>query len=90
MNKGDPLLKRAQTVKRAHEARLMSIQNVIGVGIGYRQRRGHVTGELAIVVLVEDKVPPEELDQENIIPSVLDGIPVDVQVVGKISAGEDE
>jgi hypothetical protein len=88
MNRDRPTMDRLKAIKRAHEARLMRLRNVVAVGIGYRQRDGQATDELAIVVSVTDKVPPEGLDEESLIPSEIDGVPVDVQVVGTIRTGE--
>jgi len=75
-----------QAVKAAHEAELMRKANVVGVGIGLRQRDGQYTGELALIVSVTHKVPPEELDAEDLVPQEIDGIPVDVQAVGTLRA----
>lgn len=77
-------IERIRAVKAAHEEELLSKANVVGVGIGLRQRRGEYTGELALVVSVTHKVPPEELDPEDLIPREIDGVPVDVQVVGTL------
>ncbi|MCS7178093.1 MAG: hypothetical protein RML46_03020 [Anaerolineae bacterium] len=60
--------------------------NVVGVGIGLRQRGGQYTGELALIVSVTQKVPPEELAPGDLIPKEIEGIPVDVQVVGPLKA----
>jgi len=77
---------RIRAVKLAHEAELMRKANVVGVGIGLRQRDGKYTGELALIVSVTHKVPPEELDAEDLVPHEIDGIPVDVQAVGTLRA----
>ncbi len=77
---------RIQAVKSAHEAELMRKANVVGVGIGLRQRNGRYTGELALVVSVTHKVPLEELDPWDVIPQEIDGVPVDVQAVGTLRA----
>ncbi|MBO9370618.1 MAG: hypothetical protein J7575_05985 [Chloroflexi bacterium] len=77
---------RIRAVKAAHEAELMRKANVVGVGIGLRQRDGQYTGELALIVSVTHKVPPEELDAEDLVPQEIDGIPVDVQAVGTLRA----
>ncbi|HID88816.1 MAG TPA: hypothetical protein EYP52_03800 [Anaerolineae bacterium] len=60
--------------------------NVVGVGIGYRQRRGKTVNELAIIVSVTHKVPRDQLAPEDLIPSELEGVPVDVQAVGELRA----
>jgi len=77
---------RIRAVKAAHEAELMRKANVVGVGIGLRQRDGKYTGELALIVSVTHKVPPEELDAEDLVPQEIDGVPVDVQAVGTLRA----
>ncbi len=71
-----------RAVRRTYEDELMSKANVVGVGVGYRQRGGERTGELALVVMVNKKVPEALLAPEDIIPSSLEGVPVDVQEVG--------
>lgn len=78
---------RARAVKRAHEDALMAKANVVGVGIGLKQRGGAAGGETALVVMVTRKVPTAQLAAKDVIPSELDGVPVDVQEVGEIRAG---
>jgi hypothetical protein len=77
-------LKRLQAVKSDHEGDLLRKANVVGVGIGFRQRGGEASKEPAIVVSVTEKLPLERLDPSDVIPEELDGVPVDVQVVGKL------
>jgi hypothetical protein len=73
-------------VRRTYEDELMSKANVVGVGLGYRQRGGERTDELALVVMVKKKVPEAMLAPGDIIPTTLEGVPVDVQEVGEIRA----
>jgi hypothetical protein len=73
-------------VKQAYEHQLMAMANVVGVGIGYRTLQGVRTDDPALVVMVSRKLPPEMLPPEERIPTELDGVPVDVQEVGKIYA----
>ncbi|MCS6965053.1 hypothetical protein [Thermoflexus sp.] len=80
------MLARIQEVKRRREAELLRKANVVAVGIGYRQRGGHFTDELCLVVSVRRKVPPEMLAPEDCIPPEIDGVPVDVQEVGTLRA----
>ena len=79
-------LERLQAVKSAFEADLMGKANVVGVGIGLKSTSGESTDEPAIVVSVTRKLPPPQLAPEDVIPHELDGVPVDVQVVGKLRA----
>jgi hypothetical protein len=80
------LYERAQTVKRAHEVELMGKANVVGVGVGLRQRGSVRTGEVALVVMVRQKVPRAQLAPADVIPTEIEGVPVDVQEVGEIVA----
>lgn len=75
-------LARVRAVKAAYEKELLRKANVVGVGIGFRQQAGKLTGELAIIVSVTHKVPPEDLDPQDRIPSEIEGVPVDVQAIG--------
>ena len=65
---------------------LMAKAHVVGVGIGLAKVEDDYTDELALVVLVDEKVPLEDLDEKDIIPQELDGVRVDVQETGVISA----
>lgn len=82
----DEGLERLRAVKTVYEAGLMRRANVVGVGIGLRQREGKPTGELAIVVSVTHKVPFSQLAPDDVIPRELEGVPVDIQAVGKLRA----
>lgn len=71
-------------VKEAHEAELMAKANVVGVGVGFRQQRQTRSDEVVLVVLVEKKLPRAQLAPEDIIPGVIEGVPVDVQESGRL------
>ena len=77
---------RILAVKRIYEDDLLSKDNVVGVAIGFRQKDGQPTESLALVVMVSSKVPQSTLSPEDQIPVSLDGIAVDVQEIGQISA----
>lgn len=79
---------RIQQVKQAYEHELLAKANVVGVGVGLRQRGQVRTDEVVLVVMVERKVPSASLRPTDVIPSELDGVPVDVQAVGRITPQE--
>lgn len=79
-------IERARAVKAIHEQSLLAKPNVVGVGIGLRQREGQFSDEVCIVVSVRQKTPVEQLSPEDRIPALLDGVPVDVQVTGELRA----
>lgn len=77
---------RAEAVRRAHLSELLAKANVVGVGVGWRERGGATTNEVALVVLVRRKVPGHQLTPEDRIPSAIEGVPVDVKEVGDLRA----
>jgi hypothetical protein len=79
-------IENAQRVKDAHQGQLMSKANVVGVGVGLRHMGGKRTEDVALVVMVSKKMPAAQLSADDLIPSKIDGIPVDVKEVGKIEA----
>lgn len=74
---------RAQAARQEYQKMLMSKANVVGVGIGLRHTGGKHTEELGLVVMVRQKIPAELLAPEDVIPSEIDGVPVDVKEVGE-------
>ena len=76
---------RARQVMAVHQDELLAKPNVVGVGVGFRERRGARTDAVAIVVMVSHKVPRERLAPEELIPGEIEGVPVDVQQVGRLS-----
>ena len=78
--------KRAEVVKQQYTPELMTKANVVGVGIGYRVVAGETTGEVALVVMVSEKIPDAQLEPQDRIPREIDGVPVDVQETGAFRA----
>lgn len=84
-----PLLGRAEELRIAevrarHEAELLRYPNVVGVAEGIRTKQGKPTGEPCLVVYVERKIPRAKLEKSEILPTEIEGIPVDVVEVGKV------
>jgi hypothetical protein len=77
-------VEKAQAVKQAHEAELLKMANVVGIGVGLCMRGGNPTDEVGLIVLVRRKLPASQLDPKDIIPSQIKSVPVDVQEVGEI------
>jgi len=65
---------------------LMRKAHVQGTAIGLEKVGGKYTSRVALVVMVDQKVPLEQLTAANRIPDELDGVPVDVQEVGVFTA----
>lgn len=79
-------IQRTTEVKRRREKDLMRKPNVVAVGVGFRTRGGVRTGEVCIVVSVKAKVPASQLKRDEMIPTSIDGVPVDVVETGEIRA----
>jgi hypothetical protein len=77
---------RAQAVKQKYEHELMSYPGVVGVGIGLRSQGGALGEEICIVVMVREKRPASALSPDELLPTTLDGVPVDVQETGVLRA----
>ena len=82
----DLTLDRIRAVRDKYERDLMCKKNVLGVGIGFRERGGVLTDETVLVVMVRQKEPQSVLRSRDWIPSELDGVPVDVKEVGTLRA----
>src|SRR4051812_32862219 len=66
-------------VKQRVEDDLLARPGVVGVDINEKVSGGRPTGELSIVVYVEEKKPEDQLDPGQAIPAEIDGIPTDVK-----------
>jgi len=66
-------------VKQAAEDDLLARKNVVGVDIADKETDGKNTGQLAIVVFVDQKQPDSKLSAADRVPKEIDGVPTDVQ-----------
>lgn len=87
MSTEETTLERAQAVRQSHEAELLRRANVVGVGVGLRTRGGRRQRQVALVIMVRQKVPRAMLAEADVLPGEIDGVPVDVVEVGDITAG---
>lgn len=65
-----------------YSPKLMTYPNVVGTGIGLRQRQDKTTDELCLVVMVSKKLPANKLPAGDILPRELDDIGIDVIETG--------
>lgn len=79
-------MERITEIQERYSEQLMSLPHVLGVGVGVRKQQGVFTGEVCLVVMVDQKVSSEELEPEAVIPRHIEGIPVDVQEMGFFTA----
>ncbi len=76
----------AMQAQANHEDQLLNKNNVVGVAVGFKESHGVVTEELAVIVLVQAKVPLAALSAQDVIPKEIDGLKTDVVEVGYLRA----
>ena len=81
--------RQAARAKELHLPSLLKRPNVVGVGVGLRRRGGRLQDEVCIIALVRRKRPATALAPEAMVPSEIDGVPVDVLEVGDLIAQVD-
>ncbi|MDD4568612.1 MAG: hypothetical protein PHE70_00580 [Tepidanaerobacteraceae bacterium] len=77
-------MERIQRILRQHEKKILGLENVVGLGFGYKIIQGRTTNKPAVMVLVKEKLPEEKLVSRNLIPKILSDIPTDVIEVGEV------
>ncbi len=78
-----------QEMKRQHETRLLSMSNVVAIGVGLKIAGDVQTNEPSIVVSVVKKLPTIQLSESALVPKTLGGVKTDVIETGKIFAFQD-
>ncbi|HIP96961.1 MAG TPA: hypothetical protein EYH32_07085 [Anaerolineae bacterium] len=76
----------ALSVKKEYVDRLLSRRNVVGVGVGFKQRGGQFTNEPCVVVSVTRKLPKAQLTAEDLVPQKLGEVKTDVVETGVVRA----
>jgi hypothetical protein len=71
-------------VQARHQSRLLAYPNVVAVSTGTRTKGGQPTGERCLVVYVTRKLPRSALTETQILPTQIEGVPVDVVEVGEV------
>jgi hypothetical protein len=79
-------LEEVRRVKAEYEAELMRKLGVAGVAIGYKQINGRKTNQLCIICYVVKKKRTGQLEERDVIPEEIDGVPVDVIESGQLQA----
>jgi hypothetical protein len=61
-------------------------RNVVGVAVGYKESKGKITDEPAVVVMVETKHPLTALAVDDVVPTEVSGVRTDVYETGRFVA----
>lgn len=72
------------TILHRNREDLLHRPNVVGCGVGWKQRKGVVTREPALCVYVERKLPPEQLSAKALVPKRVGAAVTDVIEVGRM------
>ncbi|MGM0501928.1 MAG: hypothetical protein ACQERJ_05330 [Bacillota bacterium] len=77
-------MKKIKEVIERYKDKIFELENVVGVGCGYKQVGNRFTDKESIVVLVEEKLSEDELSTEHIVPQNIEDQETDVIEVGKV------
>jgi hypothetical protein len=77
-------MKKYLTAVRQAWSRCLRLPNVLGVGLGLKEKDQFRTDQPAIVVFVKEKLPRNQLETKDLIPSQVDGVETDVMEIGDI------
>ena len=79
-------LNQIRGVLSTNREQLLKRLNVVATGIGYKQTGGIKTSTLCIVCSVKRKVKAGQLSAQDLVPTVVEGMPTDVVETGVIRA----
>lgn len=77
-------LSEAKKIREKYEKTLMQKKGVVGCAIGYKQIAGRKTDQICIVCYVIKKVPVDQLDEADLVPAMIEGVPTDVIESGQM------
>lgn len=82
----DTEIQRVQEALEGKRQELLSLDNVVSVGIGRKVTDGVTTDEVCAIVGVKQKLPESQIPEDQIVPSSVRGVTTDVQEVGEFVA----
>ena len=77
-------LSEAKSIREKYEKMLMRKKGVVGCAVGYKYVEGRKTDQVCIICYVIDKIPENQIDEADLIPPMIEGIPVDVVESGEM------
>lgn len=82
-------MQKMAAVQQENEEKLLEMENVVGVALGNKVKKGEETDEPVVSVLVNQKLPLELLTEDAKVPTKIKDIATDVVEVGDIFAGDE-
>lgn len=74
----------------ANYNKLLTIPNVVGLGLGKKIINGLTTNEKCITIFVDKKINALDLNVEDVVPPIYEGIKTDIVETSSISTIPDE
>lgn len=78
----DAQIAHATDIQNRYADMLLSKPHVVGVAVGFAQQAGQPTRTIALIVMVDEKLPAAQLSEDELIPPEIEGVRVDVQSMG--------
>ncbi len=75
---------RISEVQDKHEAELLTLDNVVGVGASLQMKGGRPTKKWSLTVFVEKKQPKDKVRKGSLVPAEVGAVPTDVVEVGEL------
>ena len=77
-------LSKAKKIRGKYEMTLLQKKGVVGCAVGYKQIAGKKTDQICIVCYVIKRIPENQLDEADLVPPMIEGIPTDVIESGEM------
>lgn len=77
-------LDKAKKIRKKYEAALMRKKGVVGCTVGYKHVEGKRSDQVCIICYVIDKIPENQIEEADLIPPMIEDIPVDVVESGEM------
>ena len=79
-------LSEAKKIREKYEEILMRKKGVVGCVVGYKHIAGEKTDQICVICYVLKKIPANQLDEADLVPAIIEGIPTDVIESGEMRA----
>ena len=76
----------AKKIREKYEKTLMRKKGVVGCAVGYKYISGKKTDQICIICYVIKKIPEHQLHEDDLVPPMIEGIPIDVIESGGMKA----
>ncbi|GAW91633.1 hypothetical protein [Calderihabitans maritimus] len=72
-----------KTLRRSKK-KLLALDNVIGVGVGYKEVSNRRTDDVAVLVFVREKKARRDLEKDQVVPRKIGSVATDVIEIGEV------